>query len=134
VTTDDTWADRFQKSAFYASLDALSNDRAQLLGGYGITTDHYYNGTDAKSTFNSKGWFLGLNSKLQEHLSATARYDEYRPTTKTAHNLQSAVTVALVFPFENTKFMLDYQMKQAQAAGSRDTHTNTLQAEWMVHF
>lgn len=133
-----TWTNNYQRLAVYGSYDLLPKNKADLMGGWEIGQDHRPNAlvaTDNSDRFNSTGWYLEMNSKLHDHLTAAARYDTFRPSLRDAGNRISAVTLTAVMPFEYVKFMLDYQMKRTQKTGAaKDVTNNTIQAEWMVHY
>lgn len=135
------WLNKYQRLSLFGTYNALSDYKADLLAGWELGQDQMLpvinpDGT-AKSpgTFNSTGWFLGVNSKLHEHLSAFARYDTFNPSTRTTSDRLSAITLGAVAPFEWVKFMLDYQLKRTQnPSPGRDVTSNTLKAEWMIIF
>lgn len=129
------WTNNYQKGAIYANYKVLG-DKLNILGGYIINKDHSmvaatHDGTDA---FNSHGWYALAESKLHEHFTGVARYETFDPNTRVARNRVSAWTLTASVPFDEIKFLIDYQVKRTQKALGKDRTDNTLTAEWMVIF
>lgn len=129
------WTNNYQKAAVYANYKVLG-DKLNILGGYGINKDHSFdaatkNGSDA---FNSHGWYAMAESKLHEHFTGVARYDTFDPNTRVARNRVSAMTFTAAIPFDEIKFLVDYQVKRTQKTLGKDRTDNTVKAEWMVIF
>jgi hypothetical protein len=131
-----TWINNYERAAVYGTLKILKNEKLSLLAGFAEGKDHMINKTthNGADQFNSYGMFAQAQSVLHEHLTAALAYGTMRASTRAAGNRSSDWTVSVAVPVENAKFALDYQNKRTQNIGNRDTITNTIQAEWMLHY
>lgn len=129
------WTNNYQKGAIYANYKVLG-DKLNILAGYGLNKDHSMNAAthDGSDSFNSHGWYAMAESKLHEHLTGVARYDTFDPNTRVARNRVSAWTLTAAIPFDEIKFLIDYQVKRSQKTLGKDRTDNILKAEWMVIF
>jgi hypothetical protein len=133
-TVPVTWRNYYQRYAFYGNYKVLG-DALDVLGGYAGGRDHFHDPTtDTPGTFNSGGWFGEVRSKLHEHFTASVRYDAFRPTTRVSSNDERAITVTGVVPFENIRFMVDYQNKQTKFPTTSAQTDQTTQLECMLIF
>lgn len=127
------WINNYQKGAVYANYKVLG-DKLNILGGYGINKDHKVVGTDVSGTFNSTGWYVTAESKMHEHLTGVLRYDTFNPNTQSFSGRTTAWTATAAIPFDQVKFLVDYQLKRTKKSAGKDRTDNTLAAEWMVIF
>lgn len=128
------WNNYYTRTALYGNYKVMG-DKLDLLAGYGMGQDHYpVTVTDHSGTFNSGGWFAEARSALHKHFTAGLRYDTFRPTTKTSGNDVNALTLTGVVPFEEIKFLVDYQNKVTKSPTAADKTDQTIRLEWMVIF
>ena len=136
-TNAATWINNYERLALFASCEVLG-PKLNLLGGFGIGRDHLPRvltaATDNTDRFNNTGWFGEVQSKLHEHLTAGARYDTFKPSTRTAGNRLSSLTFTAAMPFEYIKFLADYQIARAQSLIGKDRTDNKVILEWQAAF
>ncbi|MDD5656720.1 MAG: hypothetical protein PHF00_05640 [Elusimicrobia bacterium] len=132
-----TWINNYERMALFANYK-IFGDALNLLGGYGLGRDHLPNSliaaADNTGTFNSDGWFAQALSRLHERLWAAARYDTFKPSTRASRDRLTGVTLTAVVPFDNVKFLADYQLRRTQSAIAKDRTDNTGILEWQLAF
>lgn len=131
------WDNRYTRSAVYANYNVLK-EKLNLLGGYQAGKDYFpnpANTADTTGAFGSNGFFAEAESKLHERFTGGLRFDTYTPNTDAGNNRISALTLTGVVPFDEIKFLVDYQRKKTQQTPPVDDQLEDIwRLEWMMIF
>ena len=121
------WTNNYLRTNVFGHYDVAK--RLTLLAGAGVGQDHF---PDPGGFVYSKSWFATAESNLHEHFTGQLRYDKFTPSAARSDVRKEAITLTGAIPFDNVKFLVDYQYARSLAPATPDAVEHNVRLEWMV--